>query len=149
MEKGKQEQEVLLADFNPHVVHYRDAKTRRVVSKKPFKVVSHQGVRFYEYPVGSGNLWWENRKPAGRLGDDGVPVRGAKHVAWEAPITQDETIAAQNATLKQENLRIQKELEAIKREMELNETHPVEAAPAKVEAKKPDTKKKPQHVAKS
>lgn len=109
----------VLGDFNPHQVHFRDPLTKQVSAIKAFRVHIHQGIKYYEYPKGSGNLWWEDRKPAGRLGEDGKPVRSKEHVAWEPPKTADQTIAEKNATLAQENAKLAKELEAIKREQEL------------------------------
>lgn len=112
------------ADFNPRVVHERDPKTGRVVRVNPFRVIIDNSVRYYEWPKGSGNLWWEDQTFAGRLDDKGRPVRGKAHVKYTPPMTQDESIARQNMVLEQENKRLHQELLDIKREQELEQTHP-------------------------
>lgn len=115
--------EVKLGDFDPLVVHHRDPVSKRITKVNPFRVIVEKGARFYEWPKGSSNLWFENRHPAGRL-DDGKIVRGAEHVAYQPPVTEDENIARENMTLKQEMRKVQEELAAIKREKELDADFP-------------------------
>lgn len=105
-----------LGGFDPRVVHERDPKTHRIARVNSHKVICYEGIRYYEWPKNSRNLWWEDRSPAGRLDDNGRPVRGAKHMAWEAPITEaqglQETLNAKDFEIKQ----LAKELEMIKKE---------------------------------
>jgi len=115
MKESKQE----LGDFDPLVVHRRDGITGKLVSVKHFKMIAHKGVRFYEYPKGSSNLWYEDRTHAGRLNELGEPVRGAAHESWTAPMTQDQKIGQDNQVLSQENVRLMAELSAIKKEQEM------------------------------
>lgn len=102
-----------LGDFNIEVVHQRDARTGRIIGINPFNIIAHNGVKYYEWPKGSGNLWWKNREFAGALGEDGRPVRGKAHKKYEPPITDDERLARENMTLKQQNEKLAKELAEI------------------------------------
>ena len=113
------EVEEVLGDFDPLVVHRRDGKSGLLVSVKPFKMIAHKGIRFYEYPVGSSNLWFENRKFAGRLSDSGEPIQGKEHEKWVAPSTHDQKIGRANDSLKQENVKLMAEISAIKKEKEV------------------------------
>lgn len=122
-----------LGDFNPKVVQERDPKTGQVIRINPFKVIIDNGVRFYEWPKGSKNLWWENRSFAGRLNDKGKPVRDLPHQPYNPPKTLDQSIAHQNASLQNENRRLALEIEEMKRERELSVSHPV------ANINKPDT----------
>lgn len=131
--QANKEVSVKKGDFNPLQVHFRDPQTKQIVDVKAYRLIIDQGTRFYEYPKGSSNLWWENREPAGVLGEDGRPIRGAEHKVWTPPVTVDQTIAQENATLKQDRDKIAKELEAIKKEMEMQKTHP--AVETKTQAK--------------
>jgi len=112
------QQHKALGDFDPHVVHHRDERTKRVVKVNPYRLFVHKGTRYFEWPKGSGNLWYENREPAGRLSESGEPVIGAKHEDFEPPMTADEQLAIQQMSLEQENRRLQAELTAIKKERE-------------------------------
>lgn len=118
----EKQEEVRKGGFNPLIVHSRDTKTNRVVEANPFRVIVEKGTRFYEWPKSSGNLWYENRMPAGRLEDGGV-IRGAKHAKWAAPVTEDQKVGQQNAALVQENKKLMSELASIKQEQELAQKH--------------------------
>jgi hypothetical protein len=118
MQEEKVSQE--LAGFNPLVVQNRDPKTGKVVSAEHFTMIAHKGVRFYEWPKASKNLWFENRTFAGRLGDDGIPVKGSEHVAFVPKLTEDQAIGMQNQVLEKENERLMLELSEIKKEKEIN-----------------------------
>lgn len=125
MSKEKANETVnLLGDFDPKQVHYFNPKTRQVEKVNPFRVIISQGVRYYEWPKGSGNLWWEDRTFAGALNSDGQPVRGKAHTEWKPKVTVDEQVAIENAMLNQELEKVKKELEGIRREQELSLTHP-------------------------
>ena len=117
-----------LGGFNPLVTQERDPKTGKVMKLNPFTIIVHKGVRFYEWPKASKNLWFENRAFAGRLGDDGIPVKDQKHVAWVPKLTEDAKVGQHNQVLEKENVRLMQELSAIKAEQDVNTKL---AAPAK------------------
>lgn len=105
----------VLGDFDPRVVHHRDPKTGRVVRVNPFKMIVERGKRYYEHPVGSGNLWHEDRTHAGRF-EQGMIILGADHKVYVAPLSEDQKLARQYAQLAQEKAKLAKELEEIKQE---------------------------------
>lgn len=117
-----------LGGFDPKIVHHRDPHTGQLVKVNPFRVIIDNGVRFYEWPKGSGNLWWENRTFAGRLDERGRPVRGKAHEKYAPPLTMDQKIAQHNMVLEQENKKLAAELQEIKQERALDESHPKEPA---------------------
>ncbi len=43
-----------------HRVSIRDPKTRRVIKYQPYRLRIKAGVKLYERPVGSGNMWLED-----------------------------------------------------------------------------------------
>ena len=112
--------ETQLGDFDPLKVHTIDPKTKQVLRVNPFRVIISKGQRFYEWPKGSGNLWFENREPAGRLTEKGEPVTGAKHEVWNPPMTMDASVGMSNKVLEQENKKLMAELAAIKQEKEMD-----------------------------
>jgi len=93
------------------IVTHRDEKTGRVIRTNPYimRVVAADGggrSRYWERPAGSGNLFDRWGKPVGRW-DNTKPVdqrfvKGAAHVAWEAPLTEDQKVSRENAALKAE-----------------------------------------------
>ncbi len=118
-----EKQEALKGGFDPLVVHVRDTKTNRIASANPFRVIVEKGTRFYEWPKSSGNLWYEDRMPAGRLEDNGTIVRGEDHKSWAAPVTEDQRVGIANETLKQENKKLMAELASIKQEQDMTLKH--------------------------
>lgn len=134
MEQHQETEPVVLGDFSVRKVTTVDPKTKRVAGQNPYKLIIHNGVRFFEHPVGSGNLWWEDRTPAGRL-EAGKIFKGKKHEVYNAPLTSDEKLAREVAKTKQENERLLRELEEIKKEKMAAIEEKVEAA------KKPAAKK--------
>lgn len=114
-----EKQEVKLGDFDPLIVHYRDKLSKRVIKANPFTVIVHKGVRYYEWPKGSKNLWFEDRHPAGRLSDAGEPIRDKAHIEFTPPTTVDEQVGRANAVLENENKKLMAELAAIKKEQEI------------------------------
>lgn len=120
-----------LGDFDPKKIHYVNPKTRMVERVNPIRVIIDNGVRFIEWPKGSGNLWWENRTFAGALNEKGKPIRGAKHQPYSPPLTQDERIAQHNQVLERENKRLALEVEQMRRERALEATHPAKKDEAK------------------
>lgn len=124
----KKEEEVILGDFDPHVVHYRDPLTMRVTRVNAYRMIVSKGTRYYEWPKASGNLWYEDRHPAGKLDEKGEIVLAAEHTIWVAPLSVDEALGVRNATLEQENIRIKAELTAIKKEQEGDKAIAADAA---------------------
>lgn len=121
-------QDAQLGDFDPRVVHYRDQKTGRLVDVKPFRVHVEEGERFYEYPKNSGNLWYENRLPAGRWEADDKGsrkiVRGADHKTWTPPPTEDELLKQSQFELESKNTALEKEVAALKAEAKKSQAKP-------------------------
>lgn len=104
-----------LGGFNPRIVHERDPDTGRVVNINPYKLIVSKGERFFEWPKGSGNLWYENREPAGRM-EQGLIIKGAEHKAWTPPETADQKLAREMASKDQQIEALQREINEIKRE---------------------------------
>lgn len=129
-----------LGDFNPKIIHHRNPRTGMIEKVVPIRVIMDNGVKFIEWPKGSGNLWWENRTFAGALNEKGRPVRGAKHMPYTPPLTQDERIAQANMVLEKENKRLALEVEQLRRERELSNTHPTPGQAAKKVSAKDEAK---------
>lgn len=121
------------------MVHHRHHRTGKLIKHTPYikrvvgEVGSSERATYWERPAGSGNLFDSHNNPIGRWEYEektvkgktvktGKFIEGAAHVAWEAPITQDQKIAKENAALKAE-------LAAMKAEKEK------QAAPAKKQDK--------------
>lgn len=131
-----QKEDTKLGGFDPLVVHHRDEETKMVSKVNAFRVIVHKGVRFYEWPKGSSNLWFENRVAAGRLSEEGDPIRNKAHEEWKPPITADAQVGQQNKVLEQENKKLMAELSAIKKEQEIDQKlKPKEAKTPKVNTK--------------
>lgn len=130
-----------LGDFDPHMVHHRDPLTNKVVKVNPYRLIKFKGADYYEWPKGSGNLWWANREPAGRLNANGEPVMGVEHETYVPAIPEEEKLSMHAASLEQENKRLMAELTAIKKEQEADVAIKKDAASKttskKVESKKP------------
>lgn len=110
-----------LGDFDPKRVQWRDPKTGRVIKVKPYRLVIENHEKFFEYPKHSGNLWYENRMPAGRwehIEGKRVIKKGAEHVEYVAPLTADEKIMLDVLQTKEKNRQLEAELAAIKAEQE-------------------------------
>lgn len=114
--KVVESQESTLGGFDPRVVHERDQETQRIKRVNAHKVICFEGIRYYEWPKGSRNLWWEDRTPAGRLNADGRPVRGEAHVEWEAPIDLAQELEGKLKEKDFQTRQLMKELEALKKE---------------------------------
>ena len=122
--ESKQEavpQEEVLGGFDFKNTHIFDPKSKRIIGKNPYRRMVIEGTAVVEWPVGSGNAWYEDKKFAGRIvidKDSGKRSfdKGAKHVEWVPPLSADEQLARKVATTEQENKRLQAELAAIKKE---------------------------------
>lgn len=96
------------------------------------------GCQLYERPVNSGNLWYENDEPAGRVTYEGtgkikkkVIDNEAEHIAYVAPLTGDEKLHFDHENLKLENAKLLAEIEQIKKEQEAKTKAAAPAGPAK------------------
>lgn len=122
--------------------HHFDGRGR-LKGKNPYRAHIQNGIVYYERPVGSGNLFYENNEPAGRVEFlEAKDVRGkiikkksfdheAAHKDYTAPLQGAEKMHFELANTKAENAAILAELEAIKAENEKLKA----ASGAKVEAK--------------
>lgn len=91
---------------------------------------------YYERPVNSGNLWYENNQPAGRVEYkvnekghifDKVFNHSAEHKAYTAPASPQE-LGEQLLSSQAENNRLKSELAAILKEREAKQPKVVEKA---------------------
>lgn len=115
--------------------HHFDSRGR-LKAKNPYRLHIQGGEKFFERPVGSGNLWHEGGTPAGRvevkLSDDGLKQtkifhRNAKHIEYIPPLTGDDKLAAEHEELKSKNAAMAAELAAIKAEREKKESDQIQA----------------------
>ena len=97
----------------------------RLVGKSPYRMHVVSGEALFERPVNSGNLFYENGDPAGRVeytkGPKGQITgktfkRNEAHKAYVPPLSGAEKVSAENENLKAENLKLMAELEAIRAE---------------------------------
>lgn len=108
------------------VTHQFDGRGK-LASKNPYRLHIKDGSQYYERPVDSGNLWYENNQPAGR-----VEVKGgvklfdtsAPHKLYQAPPTGQEKLYFQNEELRFKNEALIAELESIKAEREVKPVAP-------------------------
>lgn len=86
------------------------------------------GTTYYERPVNSGNLWFENNKPAGWMeytfGEDGSIADkklhiGAEHRTWAKPLTGADKVHYELEAQKAKNAELEAELAAIRAEKEV------------------------------
>ena len=108
-----------------------------LVEKNTYRLHNKDGVNYFERPVNSGNLWYENNQPAGRVeyefGKDGKISSkkldiGADHKEFTAPLTGDEKLHFELEQERSRNAQLAAELAAIKKEAE------AKASPASAEA---------------
>ncbi len=100
--------------------HATDPVTQQTSYINGYRLHILSGIRYFERPVNSGNLWFENNKPAGRLSykveDKAVKacVDGtAAHVAYVAPPSGAELIAGKLAQAETELAAIKAERDAL------------------------------------
>ena len=110
----------VLGGFDPQYTTIRDPKTKAIIKENPYKLIVAKGKSFYEWPVGSGNLWFRNRTAAGRL-EAGEIIEGKKHEVYIEPKPESHDISVKLAQKEQENARLIKELEEIKREQKYSD----------------------------
>ena len=111
--------------FDPRIVHERDPRTGRIKKVNAYRLTVQDSVRYYEWPKFSGNLWYEDRTPAGRWEEKEDPktkrvvkkvVIGAEHKEYIAPLTEDQQLAKDILETKAENEKLKQELAAIQKE---------------------------------
>lgn len=102
-------------------VTFRDERTGLVTHTDPYimRRLSNKS-KVFERPAGSGNLFDPKGNPAGRW-DKTKPegeryIKGAAHVAWQAPETEDQRIARMLIERDVKIAELQKELSAIQAE---------------------------------
>lgn len=122
METPEQQLAKLLENPNPEKfdtrVHIRDARGN-MVHKQPYKLHIIGGKKYYERPVGSGNLWYENNESAGRMLAGNIIDKKADHIDWIPPKTGAEKLYEDLATTKQQLDAARAEIDAIKKEQKI------------------------------
>lgn len=109
-------------------VTIRDGKTGEVIRKQPYRIHMRGDSRYYERPVKSGNLFFEDGKEAGRLipGDKGKTVIDAKAKHIEVPAEVPKDLKA----LEEQNEELRAEVAAMRAEREKRDA----SAPQKQQA---------------
>lgn len=105
--------------------HYFD-KRGRLKARNLLRAHIVAGTTYYERPVNSGNLWYENDTPAGRVefltDDKGKKKKSidfnAAHKVYVKPMEGEEKLSFENQNLKSENEAILAELKAMQLENE-------------------------------
>lgn len=102
------------------VTHKTDPLTGKSHAVNLYTLHIIKGIRYFERPIHSGNLYYENNRPAGRLafdakGDYAINEK-ATHVAYVAPPTGAELIARELSEEKTARAQAEAELAAIKAE---------------------------------
>lgn len=118
----------------------RNPKTGAIIKRQPYRLHVKGGSKYFERPVNSGNLWFEDGRPAGQM-VNGEIVKGEEHKEYIAPLSKDEKVLEQ---INAKDNRI-KELEKQMQELELkainNEKEPVVAKESKAPKKQPQLPK--------
>lgn len=102
--------------------HVWDARGH-LVSKNLYRSFIVEGTQYFERPVNSGNLWFENNQPAGRVelefNDKGHIVRKTfrfdePHKAYKAPLTGAEKLHFELEQARAKNEELLKQIEEMK-----------------------------------
>lgn len=113
----------------------------RLVKKNLYTLYVVEGEHYYERPMNSGNLWYANNQPAGRVTfDDGLRRfdHAAKHLKFTPTLEGDESLHHELQSANMRNEDLQGKIDAIEQELALirAERRPVAAAaPAQAIAK--------------
>lgn len=103
------------------VTHRRNGQGH-LVHVNPYRAYIVEHNRYYERPVGSGNLWLENNQPAGRVEFDKDGKRefkfGAPHQEWTAPPSGAEKVAEELIATQAQLAAAKAELDAIRKDRE-------------------------------
>lgn len=97
--------------------HTTDPLTGKTTLTNPYRLRIQNAVKYFERPVGSGNLWFENDLPAGRWVTGKIEADAA-HVEWIAPISGAEKLQRELADARGTEAALRAELEAIRAEHE-------------------------------
>ena len=94
--------------------HISDAVTGRLIKLQPYRLFVRDEVRYFERPKLSGNLFFENGTPAGRMIGGKLDPHAEHVLAAEVaqPITPDEMLE-KNAALEAEIAALRAEKEAL------------------------------------
>lgn len=99
----------------------------RLISKNLYRSFLIEGRQYFERPVNSGNLWFENNQPAGRVeytfGESGKISSkefkfDAPHKEWTAPLDGDEKLHYELEQTKEKNAQLEAEIASIKKELD-------------------------------
>lgn len=101
-------------------VTFRDEKTGQIIKTNPYclRIVGNPDgtrMRLWERPVGSGNIWNKKGEPAGRW-INGKFAKGEPHIAFEAPLTEDQKLAKSLVDKDARIAALEKELQSLKGE---------------------------------
>lgn len=115
--------------------HYWDA-TGKLTKKDLYTCYVRNGISCYERPLNSGNLWYDNNQPAGRieLGKDpaGKTIKifnhEAEHIAYVAPSSASELEVALHAE-RAKAAELEAELASIRAERAADVKTPASAGP--------------------
>lgn len=104
---------------NPHGgfdlrVKITDAKTGNLIRHQPHRIHTNGQIRYFEFPKGSGNLWFENNEPAGRVEYD---AKGIKSILPDADHIEY-IPEAKNVALEERLEAAEQELAALRAEKE-------------------------------
>lgn len=106
------------------VTHRWDSQGH-LVAKNPYRTFIINGAQYFERPVNSGNLWFENNKPAGRVeltfNEKGhIATKEFKfddaHKSFTAPLEGDEKLHFELEQVRAKNAQLEAELAAIGKE---------------------------------
>lgn len=95
----------------------------QLIRKNTYRGLIVEGRQYFERPVNSGNLWFENNKPAGRVEyrrDEEGRIIGkdfsfdAKHIDYVAPLTGADAMHAELEQERAKSAALEKELAAIR-----------------------------------
>lgn len=116
-----------------------------LVNKAPYRCYIMEGRQYFERPVNSGNLWFENNQPAGRVeltfGTNGKISSKrfdfeAAHKEYTAPLTGADALHYELEQAKEKNASLEAEIAQIKKEQDLRQSAEVKIEKEKVEVRK-------------
>ncbi len=87
--------------------HLRDKKGR-LLKTQPYRLHMRGSQKYFERPLNSGNLFYENGEHAGRL-TNGIVDAKAKHIEYTPPLSGSEKMAAELESLRAELDQIKRE----------------------------------------
>lgn len=91
--------------------HIRNADTGGLMRIQHYTLRCREGVRYFEVPKGSGNLFYESSEPAGRWENKKINAE-AEHIAYSAPKTPQDLLEAE----RDKNAALEAELTAMRAE---------------------------------